>query len=336
MANSIRIAVDAMGGDHGPRAIVAALLNSLRKHTDVSALLFGDQHSLQAELSHCSDQSLLSRVEICHSDKVIAATEQPSVSIRRQRDSSMGMALASVSAGQADACVSAGNTAMLMALGLLELKTLPGISRPAICTALPTGNAPTYILDLGANVQCSAQQLAEFALLGSLAVKVLDEIDTPTVRLLNVGEESSKGNETVQQAAALLSTDPRINYCGFIEGDSVFKGQVDVVVCDGFIGNVALKSSEGAARLISQMLVELFRRNWLGRIAALLLARPLRGLKLELDPARYNGAYLLGLNGVVIKSHGAADSVAFGCALDVAIDAAAKNLPAALLPELQA
>lgn len=325
-----------MGGDLGPRVVVAALLNSLRKHTNVSALLFGDQHRLQAELNQCLDQSLLSRVEICHSDKVIATADQPSVSMRRQRDSSMGMALASVSTGQADACVSGGNTAMLMALGLLELKMLPGISRPAICTTLPTSNAPTHILDLGANVQCSAQQLAEFALLGSLAVKVLHEIETPTVRLLNVGEESSKGNEIIKQAAALLATDPRINYCGFIEGDGIFQGQVDVVVCDGFIGNVALKSSEGAARFISQMLAELFRSHWLGRLAAFLLAKPLAGLKLALDPARYNGAYLLGLNGVVVKSHGAADTVAFGYALDVAIDAATRNLPSALLPELQA
>ena len=325
-----------MGGDQGPRVVVAALLNSLRKHTNVSALLFGDQHRLQAELNHCLDKSLLARIEICHSEKVIATTDQPSLSMRRQRDTSMSMALASVSAGQADACISAGNTAMLMALGLLEVKMLPGISRPAICTTLPTSRAPTYILDLGANVQCSAQQLAEFALLGSLAVKVLDEINTPTVRLLNVGEESSKGNEIVQQAAALISADSRINYCGFIEGDGIFQGQVDVVVCDGFIGNVALKSSEGAARFIGQMLVELFRSNWLGRLAALLLARPLRGLRASLDPARYNGAYLLGLNGVVVKSHGAADTVAFGYALDVAIDAATKNLPAALLPELQA
>ena len=306
-----------MGGDRGPRVVVAALLNSLRKHTNVSALLFGDQHRLQAELDHCLDKSLLARIEICHSEKVIATTDQPSLSMRRQRDTSMSMALASVSAGQADACISAGNTAMLMALGLLEVKMLPGISRPAICATLPTSRAPTYILDLGANVQCSAQQLAEFALLGSLAVKVLDEINTPTVRLLNVGEESSKGNEIVQQAAALISADSRINYCGFI-------------------GNVALKSSEGAARFIGQMLVELFRSNWLGRLAALLLARPLRGLRASLDPARYNGAYLLGLNGVVVKSHGAADTVAFGYALDVAIDAATKNLPAALLPELQA
>lgn len=324
-----------MGGDHGPRVVVAALLNSLRKHTNVSALLFGDQYRLQAELNRCLDKSLLARIEICHSEKVIAMTDQPSVSIRRQRDTSMGMALASVSAGQANACVSAGNTAMLMALGLLELKMLPGISRPAICTTLPTRRAPTYILDLGANVQCSAQQLAEFALLGSLAVKVLDDIDTPTVRLLNVGAESSKGNDIIQQASALLTADPRINYCGFIEGDGIFQGQVDVVVCDGFIGNVALKSSEGAARFISHMLAELFRGNWLGRLAALLLAKPLRGLRAQLDPARYNGAYLLGLNGVVVKSHGAADTVAFGYALDVAIDAATRNLPAALLPEFK-
>lgn len=325
-----------MGGDRGPRDVVVALLNSLRKHTNVSALLFGDRDILQAELNLCADQSLCSRIEIHHSNKVVATTDKPSVSMRRQRDTSMGMALASVSSGQADTCISTGNTAMLMALGLLELKMLPGISRPAICTTVPTTRTPSYILDLGANVQCSALQLAEFALLGSLAVSVLDGIDAPTVRLLNVGEESSKGNETVQQAAELLSIDSRVNYCGFIEGDGIFEGLADVVVCDGFIGNVALKSSEGVARMIRRLIVELFRSSRLGRVAGFLLAKPLRELENRLDPGRHNGAYLLGLNGVVVKSHGDADCLAFANAIDVAIDAAKLNLPATLRPKLQA
>ena len=256
--------------------------------------------------------------------------------MRRQRDTSMGMALAAVSSDQANACVSAGNTAMLMALGLLELKMLPGISRPAICTTVPTTRAPSYILDLGANVQCSAQQLAEFALLGSLAVSILDGVDAPTVRLLNVGEETSKGNKTVKQAAELLSIDSRVNYCGFIEGDGIFEGLADVVVCDGFIGNVALKSSEGVARMIRQLGAELFRSSWFGRFAGFLLTKRLHELSNRLDPASYNGAYLLGLNGVVVKSHGDADSLAFANAIDVAIDAAKLNLPVTLGPKLQA
>lgn len=325
-----------MGGDQGPRAVVVALLHSLRKHTNVSALLFGDRDRLQAELNLCTDQSLCSRIEIHHSKNIVASTDKPSVAMRRQRDTSMGMALASVSSGQADACISAGNTAVLMALGLLELKMLPGISRPAICTTVPTTRAPSYILDLGANVQCSAQQLAEFALLGSLAVSILDGVDAPTVRLLNVGEETSKGNKTVKQAAELLSIDSRVNYCGFIEGDGIFEGLADVVVCDGFIGNVALKSSEGVARMIRQLGAELFRSSWFGRFAGFLLTKPLHELGNRLDPARHNGAYLLGLNGVVVKSHGGADSLAFANAIDVAIDAAKRNLPATLRPKLQA
>ena len=325
-----------MGGDSGPRTVVAALVKSLRKHPTVSALLFGDQQCLQDELSLCTDQSLLSRIDVCHSPDVVASTDQPSVTLRRKRNTSMGMALRAVADDRASACISCGNTGMLMALGMLELKTLPGIARPAICAILPTSQGHSYILDLGANLDCSAQQLLEFALLGSLTAQALDGLTSPQVRLLNVGEEVSKGSEVIKVTAELLNVEPLINYAGFIEGDGIFKGLADVVVCDGFTGNVTLKSSEGVARMIGGLIEDSFRGSWLSRLLSLFLAGTIRDLRRKLDPAVYNGAHLLGLTGVVVKSHGGADEHAFGYALDVAIEAAKHNLPEVLSPILQA
>ena len=325
-----------MGGDSGPRIIVAALVKSLRKHPTVSALLFGDQKCLQDELSLCTEQSLISRIDVCHSPNIVASTDQPSVALRRKRDTSMGMALRAVADDRASACISSGNTGMLMALGMLELKTLPGIARPAICTTLPTSQGHSYILDLGANLDCSTQQLVEFALLGSLTAQALDGLTSPQVRLLNVGEEVSKGSEVIKATADLLSDEPLINYAGFVEGDGIFKGLADVVVCDGFTGNVALKSSEGVARMIGGMIRESMGSSWLSRLLSLFMAGTLRDLRRRLDPAAYNGAYLLGLTKVVVKSHGGADEQAFGHALDVAIEAAKRNLPEVLTPILQA
>lgn len=325
-----------MGGDSGPRTVVAALVKSLRKHPTVSALLFGDQQCLQDELSLCTDQSLLSRIDVCHSPDVVASTDQPSVTLRRKRNTSMGMALRAVADDRASACISCGNTGMLMALGMLELKTLPGIARPAICAILPTSQGHSYILDLGANLDCSAQQLLEFALLGSLTAQALDGLTSPQVRLLNVGEEVSKGSEVIKVTAELLNVEPLINYAGFIEGDDIFKGLADVVVCDGFTGNVTLKSSEGVARMIGGLIEDSFRGSWLSRLLSLFLAGTIRDLRRKLDPAVYNGAHLLGLTGVVVKSHGGADEHAIGYALDVAIEAAKHNLPEVLSPILQA
>ena len=324
-----------MGGDFGPRVIVPALVKSLRKHPGVSALVFGDQLALAAALQNYADKALLPRIEPHFTDSVIAADDSPSTVIRSKRNSSMGLALSAVANGDAGACISAGHTSALMALGLVILKTLPGISRPAICATFPTSQGRSYILDLGANLECSPAQLSQFALLGSLTTQELDGIAQPRVRLLNVGKEPSKGNALIKQTADLLEAEPLINYCGYVEGDGIFQGSADVVVCDGFSGNVALKASEGVARMVSGMVKDLLRRSWLTRLGAAMLGGRLTALRSRLDPAQYNGAYLLGLNGVTVKSHGGADQIAFGHALDVAIEAAKHNLPDVLSSVLQ-
>jgi glycerol-3-phosphate acyltransferase PlsX len=335
LANSLRIAVDAMGGDHGPSLTVSALLESLSHHSNVSALLFGDRDELSSQLKKSSDASLLSRIEIRHSDCNVTDTDKPSAVIRNKRDSSMGLALQAVANDEADAFVSAGNTGAIMALGLYYLKTLPGISRPAICTAIPTSTGRSYVLDLGANLDCSSEQLYQFGLLGSLMAVELDGIDSPVVRLLNVGEEDNKGHAYIQDAASLLESETLINYCGYIEGNGIFEGGTDVVVCDGFSGNIALKTSEGLIAMVTSLFRDAVGNSWLAKLALGLLKTPLLKLKAQLDPAIYNGAYFLGLNGVVVKSHGRASRSAFVRAIDVAIDAAEHNLPEVLSPILK-
>lgn len=324
-----------MGGDFGPRVIVPALVTSLRRHPGVRALVIGDKPALDMALNHCCGDDVLARIETRYSSAVIADNDSPSSIVRSKRDSSMGLALQAVADGDAHACISAGHTGALMALGLVILKALPGISRPAICTRFPTSQGRSYILDLGANLDCSPAQLTQFAVLGSLTTRELEGIAQPRVRLLNVGEEASKGNGVIKKTADLLQAEPLINFCGYVEGDGLFGGDAQVVVCDGFSGNVALKATEGVARMVSDMVTDLFRGSWLHRLAALLLGRGMSALKLRLDPAQYNGAYLLGLNGVAVKSHGGAGEVAFASALDVAIDAAKHNLPQVLSPILQ-
>ena len=324
-----------MGGDFGPRVIVPALVKSLRKHPGVSALVLGEQRTLDKALKDCSAADVLSRIQTCYSNSVIGDDDSASTIIRSRQDSSMGLALKAVADGDAHACISAGHTGALMALALVILKTLPGISRPAICATFPTREGRSYILDLGANLDCSPAQLSQFAVLGSLVTRELEGISKPRVCLLNVGEEASKGNSVIKNTAGLLEAEPLVNYCGYVEGDGLFQGHAQVVVCDGFSGNVALKASEGAARMVNGMFSDLFRSSWLNRFAALLLGTSMNALKSRLDPAVYNGAYLLGLNGVTVKSHGGADEIAFAHALDVAIDAAKHNLPEVLSPILQ-
>jgi glycerol-3-phosphate acyltransferase PlsX len=324
-----------MGGDHGPRVTVSALLESLSHHSNVSALLFGDRDELASQLKNCPDTSILSRIEVRHSDCCVSDSDKPSAVIRNKRDSSMGLALQALANSEANAFVSAGNTGAMMALGLYYVKSLPGISRPAICTTIPTATGRSYVLDLGANLDCSAQQLYQFALLGSMMAAELDGIDSPVVRLLNVGEEDNKGHAYIQQAAALLENEPLVNYCGYIEGNGIFEGGTDVVVCDGFTGNVTLKTSEGLTAMVSSLFRDAVGNSWLAKLALLLLKKPLLKLKAQLDPAIYNGAYFLGLNAVVVKSHGRASHSAFVRALDVAIDAAEHNLPEVLSPILK-
>lgn len=318
-----RIAVDVMGGDHGPAVTLAAAARFLAAHPTVELLLVGDE-SLLAPL--LPTHGLTERAILVHAPEVVAMDESPAVALRTKKKSSMRVAIECVRDGAAEAAVSAGNTGALMATAKFVLKMLPGIERPAICTALPTRKGHTHMLDLGANVECNAEHLFQFAVMGSVLAEATDDNPRPRVGLLNVGAEAIKGNDTVKAAAALLQEGP-VNYIGFIEGDDIFKGDVDVVVCDGFVGNVALKTSEGLAKMITQFLREEFGRGWLSKLAALLALPVLKRLKRRLDPGRYNGASFLGLQGIVIKSHGGADVDAYCSALAVALREIEKDVP---------
>ena len=322
---SSQIAIDVMGGDHGPEVTVRAAARFLSRHPSAGLLLVGDQATVEQALEREAGIDR-ERIEIVHADQVVAMDESPAIALRTKKSSSMRLAIDLVKEGRAQAAVSAGNTGALMATAKFVLKTLPGIERPAICTALPNESGHTHVLDLGANVDCDAEHLFQFAVMGSVLVEAFDDNDSPRVGLLNVGAEAIKGNDTVKSAAERLETGP-VNYIGFVEGDDIYKGGVDVVVCDGFVGNVALKSSEGVAKMISHFLRQEFKRGVLSRIAALLAMPVLARLKERVDPGRYNGASLLGLQGIVIKSHGGADVASFGNALDVALREIEKDVP---------
>jgi len=322
---SSQIAIDVMGGDHGPEVTVRAAARFLSRHPSARLMLVGDQATIEQHLAAQSGVDR-DRIEIVHADQVVAMDESPAIALRTKKRSSMRLAIDLVKDGRAQAAVSAGNTGALMATAKFVLKTLPGIERPAICTALPNESGHTHVLDLGANVDCDAEHLFQFAVMGSVLVEAFDDNPSPRVGLLNVGAEAIKGNDTVKSAAERLETGP-VNYIGFVEGDDIYKGGVDVVVCDGFVGNVALKSSEGVAKMISHFLRQEFKRGLLSRFAALLAMPVLARLKNRVDPGRYNGASLLGLQGIVIKSHGGANVAAFGNALDVALREIEKDVP---------
>ncbi len=334
MTAGYRIAVDAMGGDHGPRVTVSAAVDALRRYPGLEILLFGQCSAIELVLARYP-QDITQRLICVHADSVVTMDDKPSFALRRRRDSSMYLALEAVAKGDAQACISAGNTGALMAMGRACLQTLPGIDRPAITTAIPTLNGHSYMLDLGANVDCSSEHLLQFAIMGSVMLQAVEQIPHPTVGLLNIGAEEIKGNEQVRLASRLLTEEPGLNYVGFVEGDGVYSGKVDLVVCDGFVGNIALKSSEGLARLISRKLRKSFTRN-LYRRALAFLARPiLRELQEQLDPSRRNGASLLGLQGIVIKSHGGANRNCFGHAIDQAIREVEMNIPARISDHLE-
>ncbi|MHB8920572.1 MAG: phosphate acyltransferase PlsX [Halothiobacillus sp.] len=320
-----QIAIDMMGGDHGLSVTMAAAARFLNVHPNVTVLLVGDEVLLRAQLT---TYGLVegARVVVVHAPEIVAMGESPAVALRTKKKSSMRVAIDCVRDGSAQAAVSAGNTGALMATAKFVLKMLPGIERPAICTALPNRKGHTYVLDLGANVECNAEHLFQFAVMGSVLVEAYDDNPAPRVGLLNVGAEAIKGNDTVKAAAVLLEAGP-INYIGFVEGDDIYKGDVDVVVCDGFVGNVALKTSEGLAKMITQFLREEFGRSLLSKLAAVVAMPVLKRLKNRLDPGRYNGASFLGLQGIVIKSHGGADVAAFTSALGVALREIEKDVP---------
>jgi glycerol-3-phosphate acyltransferase PlsX len=310
---SVTIAVDAMGGDHGPPVTVAASLRFLDATPDARAILVGSKEAIQRVLDTARPRSV-ERASIHATTEVVEMHEPPADALRRKKDSSMRVAVNLVKDGVAQACVSAGNTGALMAISRFVLKTLPGIDRPAIASQLPTRQGVTLVLDLGANVDCTPEQLLQFAIMGSALVSAVEGIERPTVGLLNIGEEEIKGNDVVKEAAELLKASG-LNFYGNVEGTDIYKGTTDVIVCDGFVGNVALKTSEGLALMLADYLREEFTRNTLRRSLALVALPAINAFKRRVDPRRYNGATLIGLKGVVIKSHGSADSLAFRHAL---------------------
>lgn len=318
----ITLAVDCMGGDHGPRVTLAACRQFLDKHPDAHLLLVGRPDSLES-FQHA-------RATPVTASEVVSMDDPIEVALRRKKDSSMRVAIEQVKSGAAAAAVSAGNTGALMAIARYVLKTLDGIDRPAIAAQLPNAKGQaTTVLDLGANVDCSAEHLLQFAFMGSALVSVLQEGAPASVGLLNIGEEAIKGSEIIKRAGDLLRQAGQagdLNFYGNVEGNDIFKGTVDIVVCDGFVGNVALKTSEGVASMISSGLKQEFKRNLLTKLAAVVAYPVLSALMKRMDHRRYNGAALLGLRGLVFKSHGSADAIAFEYALSRAYDAACNNL----------
>ncbi|MDH3980815.1 MAG: phosphate acyltransferase PlsX [Gammaproteobacteria bacterium] len=317
MTKPVTIVLDAMGGDVGCEVVVPAAVHALKSYSEVNIILVGDAAAVQAVLDRQTGVDS-KRLRVQHASQQVEMDEPPSSAMRNKKDSSMRVALNLVKAGEADACVSAGNTGALMATSRFVLKMLPGIDRPAICTALPTQRTHTWMLDLGANVDCDAGHLFQFALMGSVLAESVDGTASPAIGVLNIGEEEIKGNEQVKQAARLIG-DSHLNYAGFAEGDDIFKGQFDVIVCDGFVGNISLKSSEGVAKMVASFIKQEFTRNLFTRMAALIAMPVLKAFRRRFDPRRYNGASLLGLNGIVVKSHGGADALAFSNAIKVAI-----------------
>lgn len=321
---SVTVAVDCMGGDHGPVVTLPAVFAFLRSHADARAIVVGREEVLAPLLAPVAGE-FGDRLVLQAATEVVGMDEAPANAMRSKKDSSMRVAVDLVKSGVAAAAVSAGNTGALMAISRFVLKTLPGIDRPAIATVLPSRNGRTYVLDLGANVDCTPEHLLQFGIMGAMLVSAVEHIDRPTVGLLNIGEEAIKGNEVVKQAGELLRTSG-LNFTGNVEGDQIYKGAVDVVVCDGFVGNVALKTSEGLAQMLATFLREEFSRNWLTKLMAVVALPALKRFKKRVDHRRYNGASLLGLRGVVVKSHGSADAFAFEQAIARAADAASNRL----------
>jgi phosphate acyltransferase len=319
------IALDVMGGDHGPGVVIPAALDSLRANPQLRLILVGDEGRIRAELNG-SENLFADRLSIRHASEQVEMHESPSKALRNKKDSSMRVAINLVKGGEAGACVSAGNTGALMAIAKFVLKTIEGIDRPAIIATVPSLKGHTHVLDLGANVDCSAEHLRQFAVMGYELVRAVEDIPNPTVGLLNIGEEEIKGNEQVKQAAKLIA-DSHINFIGYVEGNDMYTGNVDIVVTDGFVGNVALKTSEGVAKMISLALKEAFTSHLLGKLSGLIALPVLRSFRKRFDPRQYNGASLLGLRGIVVKSHGNADRFAFGKAIEIAVREIEKAVP---------
>jgi glycerol-3-phosphate acyltransferase PlsX len=323
---SVTIAIDAHGGDIGPSATIPASLQVLEDKQDLSLILVGQQHAIEAELAR-QGVTTSDRLSIHHASQIVGMDESPASAMRGKKDSSMRVAINLVKDGKAKACVSAGNTGALMATARFVLKMLPGIQRPAIVTAIPTMHGHVHFLDLGANVDSTAEVLQQFGIMGSILVQSIEDTPEPKVGLLNIGHEDIKGNETVKDASELLKNSP-VNYVGFVEGDDIFTADLDVVACDGFVGNVALKTIEGLAQMISSIMREEFERNVLTKLSGLVAMPVIKALRSRLDNRQYNGATLLGLRGTVIKSHGSADAYSYSQAILEGYREAINDVPA--------
>lgn len=318
--NNITIAIDAMGGDHGLSVVIPACVRAVQNNKALKLLLVGDQSQVTRHLKlHGVSITTNSQISVVHASEVVGMDELPSHALRNKKDSSMRVAINLVKEGRAQACVSAGNTGALMAIARFVLKTLPGIDRPAIIAELPTMKGRTRVIDLGANIDSCAEHLFQFAVMGSALIQALDGKVAPKIGLLNIGVEEIKGNDQVKRTAHMLTECKLLNYVGYVEGDHFYSGDVDLVVCDGFVGNAALKASEGIAKVMISVLKESFLQNWWVKCVGLMARPALAHLKKRMDPARYNGASLLGLNGIVVKSHGGASELAFQFAVEGAV-----------------
>ncbi len=321
MGRDLTVSIDAMGGDAGPGVVISALSRSILRHPAVHFIVHGDEAVLQPLLAR--RPKLEGRVTLRHAPERVRMEDKPGQILRRGRNTSMWAAIDSVAKGDAQVVVSAGNTGALMAMSMFQLRTIEGISRPAIAALWPTKRGQSVVLDCGANIECDAQQLVDFAVMGEAFARAILGLERPSVGLLNVGAEELKGGEAVRGAAAILRTvNLPMEFAGFVEGDDIAEGTVDVVVTDGFTGNVALKTAEGTAKLVVHFLRSALRRSLLGRIGGLLASGALGALRRKLDPRASNGGIFLGLNGVVVKSHGSTDALGFASALDMAIDMA--------------
>ncbi len=310
-----KVSIDASGGDHGIPVTIAAGIKALGIYKDLHIYFVGDESSVKTEIDKYSlSKKLTDRFSIVHASEVVAMNESPAIALRKKKDSSMRVAINLVKDNTVDACVSAGNTGALMAISRFVLKTIKGIDRPAIMGRIPTMDAHTHMLDLGANVDSSPESLLEFAIMGSVAVRHTEGISSPTVGLLNIGEEDMKGNDKIKKTSELLKNSG-LNYYGFIEGDDIYKGSVDLVVCDGFEGNIALKASEGVVSMMGHYLKQAFTKNIFTKMVALIASPVLKDFKSSLNPGKYNGASLLGLKGIVVKSHGGANVDSFLAAI---------------------
>ena len=333
MSSDITIAIDAMGGDFGPTEIIPAVDYSLKKYTQLNVILVGKKDVILSQLKKSNIENS-ERITISHASEIVEMDESPSQALRNKKESSMRIAIELVRDGSAKACVSAGNTGALMATSRFILKMLPGMDRPAICTTLPGINGTSHILDLGANVDSSSEQLFQFAIMGAQLTSAVKNKDDPTVALLNIGEEEIKGNDRVKQAAKLLE-ESSLNYVGYVEGNNLYTGNVDLIVCDGFVGNVAIKASEGVADFLLHNVKNEFKSSMYSKFAALIAMPILKSLQHKIDPKRYNGASLLGLRGIVVKSHGSAKRISFSRAIDEAMIEVENNIPEKINTKLE-